>query len=157
SAPPAGSAASPPPVDRPPRSVAPPGHADHLPDHRPDPDPPAGRTPRRGQPRTAPDPRADPRGSRRDRGRVPSPARPARRARAAADRPVEGRRVHRRGDRGPAGLCAAHRRAKGPPHPATVETRAAGPRPMSPDRPTEHEQATPEEAAYVGAVADRLG
>ena len=57
------------------------------------------------------DPRADTRGGRRAGRRVPAPAGLAPGARAAANRPLESRRLHPRGDRGPAGLRAAHHRA----------------------------------------------
>src|SRR5262249_45238288 len=94
-------------------------------------------------------------GSRRDGRRVPAAARLAGGAGTAADRAVEGRRLHQRGGRGPAGLRAAHRRAQGEPHPPAVETRVGGPRAMSTDPRAAYEQLAPEEGAHIDAVCDR--
>src|SRR5262249_20351893 len=98
----------------------------------------------------------DARGGGRDGGRVPPPARPAGGAGAAARRPVEGGRLHQRGDRGPAGLRAAHRRAQGPPHPHALERRAEGPGAMTPVARTQYEQLPRGEAAGGDAAGDRF-
>src|SRR6516165_7254277 len=87
---------------------------------------------------------------------MPAPSRPARGAGAAADCPVESRRLHARGDRCPARLRAAHRRAQGKPNPPAVETRVEGTRAMSSDPPTAYEHLTPEQAAEIDAVCDRF-
>src|SRR5262249_23840298 len=87
---------------------------------------------------------------------VAASARCARRPGTAADRPVEGRRLHERGERGEAGLRAAHHRAQGPPHPPAVETRVGGSRAMTPDLPTLYDELTPEEATQIDAVCDRF-
>src|SRR6516164_3722764 len=87
---------------------------------------------------------------------MPAPARFARRPGIAPDRPVEGRRLHQRGNRGQAGLCAANHRAQSSPHPSLVEARVGGSRAMTPDLPTAYDQLTPEEAAQIDAVCDRF-
>src|SRR5262249_60609046 len=100
------------------------------------------------------DPRPHTRGGRRAGRRVQASTGLSPRARTAADRTLESRRLHQRGDRGPAGLRAAHHRAQGEPHPPALETRAEGSQAMNSERPTTYEQLSLEAAARVDAVCD---
>src|SRR5262249_61389869 len=100
------------------------------------------------------DPRPHTRGGRRAGRRVQASTGLSPRARTAADRTLESRRLHPRGDRGAAGLRAAHHRAQGEPHSPALETRAGGSTAMNPERPSAYEQLSLESAARVGAVFD---
>src|SRR5262249_30431926 len=94
------------------------------------------------------------RGGRRVGRRVPTTAGLAPGARTTANRTVESRRLHPRGDRGPVGLRAAYHRAQGEPHSPALETRAGGPSAMNSERPSAYERLSLESAARVDAVCD---